>query len=169
MKIKPLCLLVLAGTAIAAVPPPDSPFYVPPPPFIDVDDGVVLETVLGGVWETPPGQAPLKFEIIDKQSHHFSLRVLTQNYCKELLIGQYALTVGFKAPSSANVRTSDLHITMAQIKFDGDREEANCLGMPVWITFNFSSPPNYDAASVTVREQFETGPDENAYEMTRIR
>ena len=171
MTLKPLCLLLLAGTAVAAVPPPDpdSPFYIPPPPFIDVDDNVVLESVLKGIWETPPGAAPLKFEIIEKQSHHFSLRVLTQSYCKELLIDQYALTIGFEAPSSADVRTSDLHITMAEIKFDGDREEANCLGMPVWITFKFSSPPNYSAASVTVREQFETGPDENAYEMTRTR
>jgi hypothetical protein len=56
---------------------------------------------------------------------------------------------------------------MAEIKFDGDREEANCLGMPAWITFKFSSPPNYNAASVTVRQQLESGPDENAYEMTR--
>ena len=169
MKLKMLCLLLLAGTAVAYVPPPDSPFYVPPPPFIDVDDNVVLETVLKGIWETPPGAAPLKFEIISQQSHRFSLRVLTQPYCKELLIGQYALTIGFEVPSSASVRTSDLRITMAEIKFDGDREEANCLGMPVWITFKFSSPPNYNAASVTVREQFETGPDETAYEMTRTR
>jgi len=169
MKLKLLCLLLLAGTAIAAVPPPDpdSPFYVPPPPFIDVDDSIVLETVLKGIWETPPGAAPFSFEIIDNQSHHFILRVLTQSYCKELLIDQHALMIGFEAPSSANVRTSDLHITMAEIKFDGDRKDANCVGMPMWITFKFSSPPHYNAASVTVRQQFETGPDENAYEMTR--
>jgi len=170
MKSKPLFLLLLAGVSFAAVPPPDpdSPFYIPPPPFMDVDNSVVLETVLKGVWETPLGAAALRFEIIAKPAHHFSLRVLTQSYCKELPIGQYALTVGFEAPSSSNVRTSDLHISRAEIKFDSDREEANCLGMPVWITFKFSSPPNYNAASVTVREQFEEGPDENAYEMTRI-
>jgi hypothetical protein len=103
MKPKSLCLLLLAATAIAAASPPDpdSPFYVPPPPFIDVDNSAVLETVLKGIWETSLGPARFRFEVIENQSHHFSLRVLTESYCKELLIDQYALTIRFEAPSSA--------------------------------------------------------------------
>jgi hypothetical protein len=168
MKLKNLFLLLLAGTAFAHPPPPDSPPYVPPPTFIDLDDDVlnndvVLETALKGIWETKTGVPPLMFEITGPRYTQFGLRVLTQSFCKELLIDKYALTISFEEPSSAR----DLRITMAEIKFDGDREDANCLGMPVWITFKFSSPPNYNTASVTVREQFVTGPDENVYEMTR--
>jgi hypothetical protein len=58
---------------------------------------------------------------------------------------------------------------MAEIKFDVDRRKANCLGMPAWITFKFASPPNYEAAKVTVREQFVQGPVESEYEMTHSR
>lgn len=168
MKIKKPALLLLAGTAFARPPPPDSQPYVPPPTFIDLDDDfinndVVLETALKGIWETKTGAPPLKFEITGQRYTQFGLRVLADSFCKELLIGKYALTIEFEEPTSPR----DLRITMAQIKFDGDREDANCLGMPAWITFRFSSPPNYNAASVTVREQFVTGPEENVYEMTR--
>jgi hypothetical protein len=164
MKTKIVFLLLLAGPALAHPPPPESPLYVPPPPFIDVDDDDVLQRVLRGIWEAQPNTPALKFEITGRKPHHFRLRVLTHPYCKGL-IDRYALTIGFEEQSSA----TDLRITMAEIKFDGDRKRGNCLGMRAWITFKFALPPNYEAAKVTVREQFVQGPDENEYEMTHRR
>jgi hypothetical protein len=65
MKLKNLSLLLSAGTAFAHPPPPQP--YVPPPTFIDLDDDVinndvVLETALNGIWETNTNAPPLKFE-----------------------------------------------------------------------------------------------------------
>jgi hypothetical protein len=153
--------LLLAGPAFAFPPPPGSPGYVPPPPFIDVDFDGVLQRVLKGIWETQPNTPGIKFEIIGRKPHHFKLRILSQPSCKALPVDQYALTVGYAQPLSA----TDFRITRAQIKFDGDREKTNCLGMPAWVTFEFASPLNHNAAKVTVREQFVEGPDENEYEM----
>jgi hypothetical protein len=163
--IQNLFFLLLAGPAFAFPPPPGSPGYIPPPQFVDVDFDDVLQRVLKGNWETQPNTPAFKFEITGRKPHHFRLRVLSQPYCKALLIDQYARTVGYEALSSA----TDLRLTMAQIKFDGDRKETNCLGMPAWITFKFASPLNYNAAKVTVREQFVEGPDENEYEMAHHR
>lgn len=157
--------LLLSAPAFAFPPPPGSPGYVPPPPFIDVDFDDVLETVLKGIWETQPNTPVIKFEITGRKPHHFKLRILSQPHCKAVPIDQYALTVGSEVPSSA----TDLRLTMAEIKFDGDREKTNCLGMPARITFKFVSPRKHNAAKVTVREQFVEGPDENEYEMTHHR
>jgi hypothetical protein len=161
MKLKTLSSLLLVGTVFAHPPPPDSPPYVPPPPFIDVDADVVVETALKGIWETQPGAPNLRFEVTGQRNTHFGLRVLTNSFCRELFFDKYALS--YEGASSS----TDLRIAMAEIKLDADREDANCLGMPVWITFRFPSPPNYNVANVTVREQFATGPDENVYEMIR--
>jgi hypothetical protein len=90
---------------------------------------------------------------------------LSKPYCEALPIDQYALTVGYEPPLSK----TDLRVTSAQIKFDGDRKKTNCIGMPAWITFKFSSPLNHNAAKVIVREQFAEGPDESEYEMVRRR
>jgi hypothetical protein len=141
MMKKILFLILLAGPAFAFPPnpPPGSPFYVPPPEFVDVDFDDVLQRVLKANWETQPHTSGFKFEITGRKPHHFRLRVLSQPHCKALVIDRYALTIGQEVPSSP----TDLRLTMAQIKFDGDRKETNCLGMPAWITFEFASPPNY--------------------------
>jgi hypothetical protein len=157
--------LLLSAPALAHPPPPGSPGYVPPPPFIDVDFDDVLQTVLKGIWETQPNAPVFKLEIAGRKPHHFVLRILSQPHCKALLIDRYALTVGSAASRSA----TDFRITMTEIKFDGDREKANCLGMPAQITFKFASPLNHNAAKVTVREQFVDGPDEKEYQMTHHR
>jgi len=159
--------MLLAGPSIAFPPnpPPGSPNYVPPPPLVDVDFDDVLQSVLKGNWETQPNTSGFKFEITGRRPHHFRLRVLSQPYCKPLPIDQYALTVSYEVPSTA----TDLRLTTAEIKFDGDRKETNCLGMPARITFKFVSPLNHGAAKVTVTEQFVEGPDENEYEMTHHR
>jgi hypothetical protein len=120
-----LFLMLLAGPAFAYPPPsPGSPLYVPPPKFVDVDFDDVLQRVLVGNWETLPNTLAFKFEITGRKPHHFRLRVLSQPRCKALVIDRYALTIGQEVPSSA----TDLHLTMAQIKFDGDRKKMNCLG-----------------------------------------
>ena len=162
MMQKILFLVLLAGPALAYPPPPGSPLYVPPPPFIEVDLDGVLQRVLKGTWETEPKAPVFKFEITGRKPHHFRLRILSQPSCKALPIDRYALTVGFAPPLSA----TDFRMTMAQIKFDGDREKTNCLAMPACITFEFATPLNHNAAKVTVREQFLQGPDENEYAMT---
>jgi hypothetical protein len=97
MKLENLFLLLLAGTAFAHPPPPDTQPYIPPPTFIDLDDDVinddvVLETALKGIWETKTGAPPLKFEITGQRYTQFGLRVLAHSFCKELLIDKYALT-----------------------------------------------------------------------------
>jgi hypothetical protein len=162
MMQRTLFFLLAAGSAFAYPPPPGSPGYVPPPPFVDVDFDDVLQRVLKGTWESKSSTPALKFEITGGKPHHFRLRVLSRPHCKALQIDQYALTVGgYEDQSSA----TELHLTMAEIKFDGERKDTNCLGMPSWITFNFPSPLNHDAARVAVREQFAEGPDEKDYEM----
>jgi hypothetical protein len=141
-------LLMLAGPATALPPPPGSPGYVPLPEFVDVDFDDVIETVLKGGWkEAQPTGPPFKFEITGRKPHHFKLRILTYPYCKAVLIDRYALGVGFEKAAPAH----DL-IKKAELKFDGERKKANCLGMPAWIAFHFASPPNYQSAKVTVRE-----------------
>ena len=127
-----------------------------PPPFVKIDTDDVLDRIIKGVWKTQPDGPAISFEITGERPHHFKFRVLSQPYCEALPIDQYALTVGYEPPRSK----TDLRITSAQIKFDGDRKKTNCLGMPSWITFKFSSSLNHHEAKVIVREQFLEGPDE---------
>jgi hypothetical protein len=153
-------LLLLAGPVGAQQP--GSPYYIPPPNFADVDFDDVIERVLKGIWKAQPIGQPLTFEITGQRPHHFKLRVLTHPYCKVLHIDRYALTVEVDQPEDAH---NPPLISMAEIKFDGNRKKTNCLSMPAWITFHFASPPNYEGAKVTIREQLVEGPDENEYEM----
>jgi hypothetical protein len=136
-----------------------------PPPFVKVDSDDVLKRIIKGVWKTHPDGPAISFEITGGRPHHFKFRVLSKPYCEALPIDQYALTVGYEPPLSK----TDLRVTSAQIKFDGDWKKTNCIGMPAWITFKFSSPLNHNAAKVIVREQFAEGPDESEYEMVRRR
>jgi hypothetical protein len=135
------------------------------PPFVKVDPDLVLKRILRGVWKSRADRMAISFEITGETPHHFKLRVLSQPKCEVLPIDQYALTVGYERPISK----TDLRVTSATIKFDGDRKTTNCLSMPAWITFKFPSALNHNAANVIFREQFVEGPDESEYEMIRHR
>jgi hypothetical protein len=136
-----------------------------PPPFVDVDFDDVTEKVLMGTWEAQSGGTPFKFEISGQKPYHFSLRVVSQPDCEPLPIDRYAVSVGLEPPSS----TTDVRITSVELKFDGERKESNCLGMPSWLTFRFASSLHHEEAKVTVREQFAAGPDERVFDMTHYR
>ena len=136
-----------------------------PPPFVDVDFDDVSEKVLTGTWEAPSSGTPFKFEISGQKPYPFSLRVLSQPNCVPLPIDRYAVSVGLEPLSS----TTDIRITSVELKFDGERKESNCLGMPSWFTFRFASSLHHEEAKVTVREQFAAGPDESFFDMTHYR
>jgi hypothetical protein len=136
-----------------------------PPPWVDVDFDDVTEKVLKGIWEAQSSGTPFKFEISGRKPHHFSLRVLSQPNCEPLTIDRYAVSVGLEPPSSK----TDVRITSVELKFDGERKESNCLGLPSWLTFKFASSLHYEEAKVTVRQQFVAGPDESVFDMTHYR
>jgi hypothetical protein len=136
-----------------------------PPPWVDVDFDDVTEKVLKGTWTAQSSGTPFKFEISGRKPYHFSLRVLSQTDCEPLTIDRYAVSVGLEPSSS----TTDVRITSVELKFDGERKESNCIGMPGWLTFRFASSLHHEEAKVTVREQFVVGPDESVFDMTHYR
>ena len=164
-KIVTATLLLISPSLSSARPPPPDLSQVPFPTFYDVDHYDVFQRLLKGTWAAHAGVPQLKFEISGRKPNHYRLRVLTHRYCHWLLTGDYGLTTDKEQPPSA----PELRIFKAEFSFDGDRKKTNCLGMRAWITFDFASPPNYEVAKVTVREQFEQGPVENEYEMTHKR
>jgi hypothetical protein len=131
-------LLIGPNLSSASPPSPDSPLYVPPPPFVDpdTDDPRSANHLLQGIWDTSSSTDHFAFEIKllkfrVMRSHCDWLHWEWVSGTDELINGKLVLTKG-------------------TIRVVGEPGATTCLGVPILINIDFSSPPKYDVAKVAL-------------------
>jgi hypothetical protein len=131
-------LLIGPNLSSASPPSPDSPLYVPPPPFVDpdTDDPRSANHLLQGIWDSSSSTDHFAFEI--KLQRFRVLRSDCEwlhwewvNATNELIDGKLVLTKG-------------------TIRVVAEPGGTTCLEVPILINIDFNSPPKYDVAKVAM-------------------
>jgi hypothetical protein len=134
-----LLLAAPAPNAYAYPPPPDSPGYVPPPPFVDPPFwGPVL---MEGVWTSTSGSAGFSFEMTSEK-----FRVLRPG-CQ----WRSWRWIGTSYDNSEDGKIVRKEVT---IRVLGKRKNA-CLDVPLYIYFVYLALPSNDVAEVCLEGRRE--------------
>ena len=137
LKVLITAFLLTGSSLSSAHPPsPDSPLYVPPPPFIDpeTDDARSANHLLQGIWDMSSG------------TDHFGFEIKLQKF--RLLSSDCDWLHWEWVTATDELIDGKLVLTNGTIRVVAESGGTTCLEVPILIHMDFGSPPKYDAAKV---------------------